>query len=334
MTLIVEHLHNQYGSAIYAKNSALIDSAMDRSSHNCEILTVEMKNLCITTVYKPPHEELVCADLESSTNNKPHILIGDFNSHHQNWGYRDNDANGEALVSWAEANRMTILHDPKLPSSFNSGQWKRGYNPDLAMIAEDLNNNSKKIVLSPIPHTQHRPIGVCIIPVVQAKDIPMRRRFNFKKANWTSFENSLDQLITQRQLEPTIENYNTFVEMIKTASRKTIPRGCRRKFIPGLSEEHMDLYEKYQDAFTNDPFSKETSEIGENLIECISEQKRSNWQKLIEETDMKHSSRKAWKTMKILSNDNTKACPHPNVTANQVAMQLVDNGKTSTKKER
>ena len=195
-----------------------------------------------------------------------------------------------------------------------------------------MHDNSKKNVYSPIPHTQHRPIGVYITPVIQAKEIPIRRRFNFKKANWTSFETTLDQLINERELEPTVENYNTFIEVIKTAPRKTIPRGCRRKFIPGLNEEHMYLYEEYQTAFTNNPFSKETSELGEKLIDSICEQKRSSWQKLIEETDMKHSSRKAWGTMKILSNNNTKACPHPNVTANQVAMQLIENGKTTTKK--
>ena len=79
MTLIAEHPYNQYGSAIFANNSALIISTADRSNHNCEILTIETKNFYITSVYKPPNEQLICSDLTPTNSNKPHIFIGDFN---------------------------------------------------------------------------------------------------------------------------------------------------------------------------------------------------------------------------------------------------------------
>ena len=60
----------------------------------------------------------------------------------------------------------------------------------------------------------------------------------------------------------------------------------------------------------------------------ISEHRRETWQKLIEKTDMAHSSWKAWKTIKILSNDYTLSKEKANVTADQVAHQLSKNGKS------
>ena len=257
-------------------------------------MTIETKNFYVTSVYKPPNEQLIYSVLTPTNSNKPHIFIGDFNSHHQNWGYIDNDANGEALVSWAEGNKITILRDPKLPSSFNSGRWKRGYNPDLIMTTEEVHDNSKKNVYSPIAHTQHRPIGVCITPVIQAKEIPMRRRFNFKKANWTSFETTLDQLINERELDPTVENYNTFIEIIKTASRENNPTRVQKKIHTGFSTKNTCITmrsTKLPSPTTHSP--KKTSKLGEKLIDSICEQKRSSWQKLIEETNVKHSSRES-----------------------------------------
>ena len=42
---------------------------------------------------------------------------------------------------------------------------------------------------------------------------------------------------------------------------------------------------------------------------------------------MTHSSRKAWKTIRILGNDQTKSQPRPLVTADQVAHQLLVNSR-------
>ena len=35
------------------------------------------------------------------------------------------------VVQWAESNSLTLIHDAKLPKSFNSARRKKVYNPDL-----------------------------------------------------------------------------------------------------------------------------------------------------------------------------------------------------------
>ena len=38
------------------------------------------------------------------------------------------------------------------------------------------------------------------------------------------------------------ENYERFVEMLRMASRKNLPRGCRSNYIHGLTGESKNLY--------------------------------------------------------------------------------------------
>lgn len=52
-----------------------------------------------------------------------------------------------------------------------------------------------------------------------------------------------------------------------------------------------------------DPFSDETIEAGELLMNSISESRREKWMNLLESLDMKQNSRRAWKTVKNLSNE-------------------------------
>lgn len=87
----------------------------------------------------------------------------------------------------------------------------------------------------------------------------------------------------------------------------------------------------YQDQYELDPISQDTIDFGNELLEAISETTREKWNKLIEGVDMTHKSKKAWCFIRKLNNDPKIADRHSNVTTNQIAHHLLQNGKASTK---
>ena len=67
-------------------------------------------------------------------------------------------------------------------------------------------------------------------------------------------------------------------------------------------------------------------------MDAFGAERRRNWQKLIECTDMTHTSRKATdqrngSMIRKLSKDTSEVKKLPSVTANQIGHQLLPNGK-------
>ena len=79
--------------------------------------------------------------------------------------------------------------------------------------------------------------------------------------------------------------------------------------------------------FAEDPFNEDTVRVGDALLDEISEAQRSKWKEMIESTDFTHGSRKTWKTINKLTKDYTEPQQQCKVTADQVAHQLLLNGK-------
>ena len=52
------------------------------------------------------------------------------------------------------------------------------------------------------------------------------------------------------------ENYERFVELLRMASRKYIPMGCRSNYITGLTDEPTSLYETYKKQYSIDSFGE------------------------------------------------------------------------------
>ena len=111
------------------------------------------------------------------------------------------------------------------------------------------------------------------------------------------------------------------------SSRRHIPRGCITDYVQELTGEIKNLYEAYKQQYSSNPFDNRTMEFGNLLLDQMPEEKRKIWEEVITSTNMTHNSQKAWKTMNKLSNDPTSSNPPCLVTANQVAHQLLVNGR-------
>jgi len=59
---------------------------------------------------------------ENAKHPHPNLYAGVFNCRHDNWGYSPTSPDGESLASWAAANNLELLHNPKGVASF-SHRW-------------------------------------------------------------------------------------------------------------------------------------------------------------------------------------------------------------------
>ena len=290
---------------MYARSGIPITSTSSSNNNNMEVLSAHLDGMTLTSVYKPPRTPFDSNNIMPQGRLPSTISMGDFNSRNTSWGYNNTNTDGENVENWADGNSLRLIHDPKLPASFNSGRWKIGSNPDLIFASDTIADGCVKSISEPIPHTQHRPLCLQVKAVVTPKNVPFRRRFNFKKANWKGFSKNLDSYISQLKASP--DNYPDFIRAVRKSARRNIPRGCRTSYISGLSSNSTDLYQTYKESFENDPFSPTSAEAGELLMATLSEERSKIWKDMIESTDLTHNSREAWRTIKRLSDDQTKS---------------------------
>ena len=310
------------------KDKAAVMKTNIIKSGEIEVLQIETKHLIVISIYKPP---AVTFTLPPAliTNEKTTMIVGDFNSHSVEWGYDVDDEDGEAVVSWAINNNLDLLYDAKDPPTFNSKRWRKGYNPDLVFVSSDRSHLFQRTVKDHVPRSQHRPIEVKTQPVINPTTSKYLPRFNFRKANWTSFTLDLDQAV--EHVPPTPEKYDDFVQLLWKLGQQHIPRGCRAKYIPGLNEESAHMYEEYTRLYDEDPFSQRTTDQGEALLDILMGERRERWRNMIENIDMKHNSKKAWATIKKINTGGEPPKRIAAVTPNQVAHQLILNGKPAHK---
>ena len=63
------------------------------------------------------------------------------------------NSDGESMEQWADSNSLSLIHNAKLPKSFNIAIWNKGYNTDLIFVSSNISDMCEKSVLDPIPRT-------------------------------------------------------------------------------------------------------------------------------------------------------------------------------------
>ena len=318
-------LHSKHGRATYVR-SDITEAAHVVSTRHCDV--VRVGGFHIANVYKPPSETWECPT-PFPVLPHPTVLIGDFNSHHPDWGYSEPDSDGDQLQNWASCNDFHLIHDSKQRGTFRSARWNRDYSPDLCWISTVGGHPQPTscTVLDDFPHSQHRPSVIHIglqLPVIRGIE---KRRWNFRKADWAEF-----MAATERSI-PTIpvnivsveECYTRLSGAIMKAAKHSIPRGFRPTYIPCLDEECQDLLRQYDES--GDP------DVADHLIESLDAARQHRWEEATDRMDFTRSSRKSWALIRRLgAAQNPPKKNHAPVRANAVAAHLIQVAKAPSDK--
>ena len=154
--------------------------------------TISINNINITNLYHPPTGILDTSNLLPVSTASG--IYGDFNCHHKNWGYSTSDSNGKCLADWCSNHDLQVLYNPKQSATFESGRWQTSTNRDITFCTTISGNVPEREVLNRFPRSQHRPSLIkvpSLIHFCKSRPIP---RWNFRKANWSKFKETAQNL--------------------------------------------------------------------------------------------------------------------------------------------
>ena len=163
------------------------------------------------------------------------------------------------------------------------------------------------------PRSQHRPVIIKIGVQIESKNSIPKPRWNFQKANWTSFTARVESAI--RFVPADLTCYDRFLGVIKGAAKSTIPRGYRKRYIPCWTSEMEDLYKQFEE--------QDDDEISDRLLELLSAARQAKWEKVTEEMDFTHSSRKGWRLLRHLGESSKPVKTRSNIDPNEIASVIL-----------
>ena len=85
MALVAERPHNKHRSSVFIRDGLKVNNTYVCEEENVDLITVDLPGVVVHSMYKPPPEPSRLPAL--GQRNKPHIVIGDFNSHSTLWGF-------------------------------------------------------------------------------------------------------------------------------------------------------------------------------------------------------------------------------------------------------
>ena len=152
------------GVAILVKNTIPAHEFTVSTNNQAEMhgvsIIINEKQYKIFNIYCPPDRDLFL-DLIHPQDSRC-IILGDFNSHSEAWGYEEADRRGEEVEDWQVDDGLVLLNDPDDPPTFFSRRWLSSTTPDLAFATNDLSRIASRTVLSQLGGSDHKPIKISL----------------------------------------------------------------------------------------------------------------------------------------------------------------------------
>ena len=241
------------------------------------------------------------------------LMVGDFNSHSQSWGYDHADARGEELEDWQDDNNLILVNDPDEPPTFFHRGWRTCSTPDLAFCSEDVHKGIKREVGSQLGGSDHRPVFLTIESNAIPIDCP-RPRWNYKRAKWSLFSIRANELTKDIRVQGRNENsvVKEWTQGILKAAKETIPRGARRDYKPFWSDDLQVLEDNLNEA--REKAEKDASEASTiqlqqakaRFLKAKLEAKRKSWREKTSSLNLEKHDKALWKLAKCLNEEDSR----------------------------
>ena len=241
------------------------------------------------------------------------LMVGDFNSHSQSWGYDHADARGEELEDWQDDNHLILVNDVDDPPTFFHRGWRKCSTPDLAFCSEDIHRGIKREVGTQLGGSDHKPVFITMESNVIPIDSP-QPRWNYKKAMWSLFSIRANELTKDIRVQGRNENtvVKEWTQGILKAAKETIPRGARRDYKPFWSDELQVLEDDLNEA--REKAEKDASEASTiqlqqakaKFLKTKLEAKRKSWREKTSSLNLEKDGKALWKLTKSLNEEDSR----------------------------
>ena len=94
--------------------------------------------------------------LDTTNTEVPSIMIvGDFSSHPQSWGYQHMEGKSEEVENWQDGNRFPLIKNRSDQPTFYSRRWNTTFAQDIALCTVDLHRSTRIEVRKQLGGSDH-----------------------------------------------------------------------------------------------------------------------------------------------------------------------------------
>ena len=112
-------------------NAYMSSSSNDGAEQHTITVNTLKRDILLVNYYCPNNVNLALHNTHVRDNN--FIIMGDFNSHSQIWGYDHIDARGEEIEAWQDDKNLTLINQPYDTPTFYSRCWHTTSTPDIEL---------------------------------------------------------------------------------------------------------------------------------------------------------------------------------------------------------
>ena len=219
----VNDLPRRGGSALYISNNILHHQIQLRTTLNVVGVKAKIaqRDLTILSIYLSPAHTFNpthLSELLSQLSPPPFIVMGDYNAHHLTWGCQRNDTRGTQLLNVIQTLDLALITS-RIPTH---NHLRDGVITHSVIDFAITDTNTATLFTQ---YTADDPLFSDHYPLHYSLDVPSGQtnfsflpRFNFKKADWASFQEHINVNITTPP-----PDINSFLDIILESAREHIP---------------------------------------------------------------------------------------------------------------